>query len=105
MLACQDSIPFQIGCFENFPRPDWISQVKKDPDLLSQKMAQDKARGKIVEHTWPERILSQTNSALYSAFWSVEPTDFKNVIFENIHWALFEVAEVKQPRNPKRQKF
>ena len=51
---------------------------------------------------------SQANSALYSAFWSVEPTDFKNVIFENIPWALFEVAEVaevKQPRNPKRRKF
>ena len=34
----------------------------------------------------------------------MEPTDFKNVIFENIHWALFEVAEVaevKQPRNSK----
>ena len=51
---------------------------------------------------------SQANSALYSAFWSVEPTDFKNVIVENIHWALFEdaeVAEVKRPRNSKRQKF
>ena len=52
---------------------------------------------------------SQTKSALYSAsFWSVEPTDFKNVIVENIPPALFEdaeVAEVKQPRNSKRQKF
>ena len=46
---------------------------------------------------------SQANSALYNAFWSVEQTDFKNVIVENIHWALFEdaeVAEVKRPRNP-----
>ena len=45
---------------------------------------------------------SQANSALYSAFWSVEPTNFKNVIFENIHWALFEVAEVEVvwPRRP-----
>ena len=45
---------------------------------------------------------SQANSALYSAFWSAEQTDFKNVIVENIHWALFEdaeVAEVKWPRN------
>ena len=38
----------------------------------------------------------------------MEPTDFKNVIVENIPPALFEdaeVAEVKQPRNPKRRKF
>ena len=51
---------------------------------------------------------SQANSALYSAFWSVEQTDFKNLIVENIHWALFEdaeVAEVKRPRNQKRRKF
>jgi hypothetical protein len=34
----------------------------------------------------------------------VEPTDFKNVIVENIPPALSEVAEVaevKRPRNPK----
>ena len=31
---------------------------------------------------------SQAKSSLYSEFWSVEPTDFKNVIIENIHWAL-----------------
>ena len=51
---------------------------------------------------------SQANSPLYSAFWSVEQTDFKNVIVENIHWALFEdaeVAEVNRPRNSKRRKF
>ena len=32
----------------------------------------------------------------------MEPTDFKNVNIENIHWALSEdaeVAEVKQPWN------
>ena len=43
----------------------------------------------------------RVNIALYSAFWSVEPTDFKNVIVENIPPALFEdaqVAEVKRPR-------
>ena len=47
---------------------------------------------------------SQANSATYCAFWSVEQTDFKNVMVENIHWALFvdaEVAEVKRPRNSK----
>ena len=51
---------------------------------------------------------SQANSALYSAFWSVEQTDFTNVIVENIPPALFEdaeVAEVKRPRNSKRRKF
>ena len=35
---------------------------------------------------------------------SFEHTDFKNVIFENIHWAHSEdaeVAEVKRPQNPK----
>ena len=37
-------------------------------------------------HTCCEQ--SQANKALYSAFWSVEPTDFKNVIIGNIHWAL-----------------
>ena len=38
----------------------------------------------------------------------MEPTDFKNVIVENIPPALFEdaeVAEVKQPLNSKRWKF
>ena len=48
------------------------------------------------------------NSALYIAIRSVEPTAYKNVIVENIHWALSEdaeVAEVKRPRNSKRQKF
>ena len=38
----------------------------------------------------------------------MEPTDFKNVIVENIPPAIFEdaeVAEVKQPRNLKQQKF
>ena len=37
-----------------------------------------------------------------------EPTDFNNVIVENIPPALFEdaeVAEVKRPRNSKRRKF
>ena len=37
-------------------------------------------------------------------FVNLECTDFKNVIFEKIPWAPSEdaeVAEVKQPRNPK----
>ena len=51
---------------------------------------------------------SKTNSALYSAFSSVEHTDSKIVIVENIPPALFEDAEVaegKQPQNLKRRKF
>ena len=31
---------------------------------------------------------NRVNSELYIAFWSVEPTDFKNVAVENIHWAF-----------------
>ena len=37
----------------------------------------------------------------------LEHTDFKNVTFEKIPWAPFEVAEVaevKRPRNPKQMK-
>ena len=51
---------------------------------------------------------NQANRALYSVNYSVEHTDFKNVIVENIPPALSEdaeVAEVKQPRNSKRRKF
>ena len=36
---------------------------------------------------------SQANSPLYIAFWSVEPTDFKNVIVENIPPALSEIDQ------------
>ena len=36
---------------------------------------------------------SQANTALYIAFWSVEPTDFKNVIVENIPPALSEIDQ------------
>ena len=52
------------------------------------------------------KILNREPS--YSSFFSAWCTDFKNVIFEKIHWApseVAEVAEVKRPRNPKRQKF
>ena len=48
---------------------------------------------------------NRVNSALYIAFWSVEPTYFKNVIVENIPPALSEDPEVKRPRNSKRWKF
>ena len=34
------------------------------------------------------------NKTSYSSFWSVEATDFKNVILNKIHWAASEAAEV-----------
>ena len=40
----------------------------------------------------------------HASSFSLECTDFKNVIFEKIHWApseVAEVAEVKRPRNSK----
>jgi hypothetical protein len=48
------------------------------------------------------------HSTLYSAFLSVEPTDFKNVTVENIHWALslyWQSFLLKFHRKQKRQKF
>ena len=30
----------------------------------------------------------------YSSFWSVEATDFKNVILDKIHWAASEASEI-----------
>ena len=34
------------------------------------------------------------NRTIYSSFPSVEASDFKNAIYNNIHWAAFEAAEV-----------
>ena len=34
------------------------------------------------------------NKTSYSSFWSVEATDFKNVILDKIRWAASEAAEV-----------
>jgi hypothetical protein len=34
------------------------------------------------------------NKTIYSSFQSVETADFKNVIWNKIHWADFEAAEV-----------
>ena len=47
------------------------------------------------------KILLLENMSVVISF---EHTDFKNVIFEKIHWAHsedVEVAEVKRPQNPK----
>ena len=49
-----------------------------------------------------------TRKLRHASSLSLECTDFKNIIFEKIPWApskVAEVAEVKQPRNTKRQKF
>ena len=34
------------------------------------------------------------NKTIYSSFWSVEATDFKNLIKNKIHLAEFEAAEI-----------
>ena len=39
---------------------------------------------------------SLTRKPSYSSFFSAWSTDFKNVIFEKIHWASSEVIEVKR---------
>ena len=49
-----------------------------------------------------------TRKLWHTSSFSLERTDFKNVIFEKIPWAhseVAEVAEVKRPRNSKQQKF
>ena len=51
---------------------------------------------------FPPLAWAEFEIKIYIAFWSVEPTDFKNVIVENIPPALSEdaeVAEVKRPQN------
>ena len=53
---------------------------------------------------WTDLVKMFSRKLRHVSFFSFECTDFKNVIFENIHWAHSEdaeVAEVKRPRNPK----
>ena len=57
---------------------------------------------------WTDLVKILTSKPGHSSSFSLECTDFKNVIFEKIPLPLSEVAEVaevKQPRNPKRRKF
>ena len=57
---------------------------------------------------WTDLVKISSRKLRHTSSLSLECTDFKNVIFENIHWAHSEdaeVAEVKRPRNPKCQKF
>ena len=53
---------------------------------------------------WTDLVKILTSKPGHSSSFLLECTDFKNVIFENIPLPLSEVAEVaevKQPRNPK----
>ena len=53
---------------------------------------------------WTDLVKMFSRKLRHASFFSFETTDLKNVIFENIHWAHSEdaeVAEVKRPRNPK----
>ena len=57
---------------------------------------------------WTDLVKISSRKLRHASFFSAWSPDFKNVIFENIHWAHSEdaeVAEVKRPRNPKWQKF
>ena len=52
----------------------------------------------------PHLVKISSRKLRHALSFSLECTDFKNIIFEKIHWAHSEdaeVAEVKQPRNPK----
>ena len=65
----------------------------------------------ILTHTpplWTDLVKISSRKTRHASSFSLECTDFKNVIFEKIHWAHSEdaeVAEVKRPRNPKWRKF
>ena len=53
---------------------------------------------------WPDLVKILTRKPRHASSFSLECTDFKNVIFEKIPWAHSEdaeVAEVKRPRNSK----
>ena len=53
---------------------------------------------------WTDLVKVSSRKLRHASSFSLECTDFKNVIFEKIHWAHSEdaeVAEVKRPRNPK----
>ena len=57
---------------------------------------------------WRDLVRLLMMKLWHTSSFSFEHTDFKNVIFEKIHWAHSkdaEVAEVKQPQKSKRRKF
>ena len=50
---------------------------------------------------WTDLVKMFSRKLRHASSFPFQRTDFKNVIFENIHWAHSEDAEVKRPRNPK----
>ena len=53
---------------------------------------------------WTDLVKMLTRKLTHTSSFSLECTDFKNLIFEKIHLAHSEdtkVAKVKRPRNPK----
>ena len=57
---------------------------------------------------WTDLVKISRIKPRHASSFLLERTDFENVIFEKIHWAPSEdaeVAEVKRPRNSKRRKF
>ena len=57
---------------------------------------------------WRDLVKILTRKLWQTSSFSLEHTNFKNVIFEKNPWApseVAEVAEVKRPRNTKRWKF
>ena len=59
-----------------------------------------KKKSTIVHSTSPRLLKNLKNESFpnkifHSSFWSMEATDFKNVIQNKIHWAEFETAEVE----------
>ena len=63
------------------------------------------------ENREPPRLLTNLknesfpNYTIYSSFWSVEPTNFKNVIQKKINWGLEVVFEVTPAKILKSSRF
>ena len=66
--------------------------------------AQVNTNNSLTPPLWRDLVKILTIKLWHTSSFSLERTDFKNVIFEKIPWApseVAEVAEVKQPRNLK----
>jgi hypothetical protein len=64
----------------------------------SKKLFPKKKNAKIYMVQQHKSSLSFLNKTNYSSVFSVYCADFKTVIFEKVHWALFEVIEVVRPK-------
>ena len=63
-----------------------------------------KAVPQLTPPLWIDLVKISSRKPRNASSFSLEYSDLKNVIFEKIHWAHSEdaeVAEVKRPRNPK----